>query len=201
MKLEILSFRDRFDILLEKRPSGVAELIYAMLYGKSQLREDMDDVLEVIVNGLTYAGQPIHIVINYTLIVLVVVPFLLSANRAVGKKSRAWLACLTIAVIAQVALWFAARAVGMGVIGVSLVWSIMLGYLLIDYLRGNLGRTGHRRGLVPVALGAGCGGIVYYAVGFPAITTIAHLVAAGIGVGLFYLIQFIAAKKRVTSLL
>jgi hypothetical protein len=172
-----------------------------MLYGKSQLREDMDDVLEVIVNGLTYAGQPIHIVINYTLIVLVVVPFLLSANRAVGKKSRAWLACLTIAVIAQVALWFAARAVGMGVIGVSLVWSIMLGYLLIDYLRGNLGRTGHRRGLVPVALGAGCGGIVYYAVGFPAITTIAHLVAAGIGVGLFYLIQFIAAKKRVTSLL
>ena len=139
----------------------------------------MDDVLEVIVNGLTYAGQPIHIVINYTLIVLVVVPFLLSANRAVGKKSRAWLACLTIAVIAQVALWFAAR----GAIGVSLVWSIMLGYLLIDYLRGNLGRTGHGRRLVPIALGAGCGGIVYYAVGFPAITTIAHLVAAGIGVG------------------
>ncbi len=29
-----LSFRDRFDVLLEKRPSGVAELIYAMLYGK-----------------------------------------------------------------------------------------------------------------------------------------------------------------------
>ncbi len=33
-----LSFRDRFDILLEKRPSGVAELRYAMLYGKSQVR-------------------------------------------------------------------------------------------------------------------------------------------------------------------
>ena len=32
-----LSFRDRFDILLEKRLSGVAELIYAMLYGKSQV--------------------------------------------------------------------------------------------------------------------------------------------------------------------
>ena len=37
MKLENLNFRDRFDILLEKRLSGVAELIYAMLYGKSQL--------------------------------------------------------------------------------------------------------------------------------------------------------------------
>jgi hypothetical protein len=32
-----LSFRDRFDILLEKRPSGVAELRYAMLYGKTQV--------------------------------------------------------------------------------------------------------------------------------------------------------------------
>ncbi len=31
-----LSFRDRFDILLGKRPSGVAELRYAMLCGKSQ---------------------------------------------------------------------------------------------------------------------------------------------------------------------
>jgi hypothetical protein len=35
-----LSFRDRFDILLEKRPSGVAELIYAMSYGKSQVRKE-----------------------------------------------------------------------------------------------------------------------------------------------------------------
>ncbi len=38
MKLESLSFRDRFDILLEKRLSGVAELRYIMVYGKYQLR-------------------------------------------------------------------------------------------------------------------------------------------------------------------
>ncbi len=37
MKLETLSFRDRFDILLEKRLSGVAELRYTMLYGKFQI--------------------------------------------------------------------------------------------------------------------------------------------------------------------
>ena len=37
MKLESLSFRDRFDILLEKRPSGVAEPGYSMLYGKCQI--------------------------------------------------------------------------------------------------------------------------------------------------------------------
>ena len=37
MRLESLIFRDRFDSLLEKRLSGVAELGYTMLYGKSQL--------------------------------------------------------------------------------------------------------------------------------------------------------------------
>jgi len=39
MKVESLSFRDRFDILLEKRLSGVAELRYTMLYGKSQINK------------------------------------------------------------------------------------------------------------------------------------------------------------------
>jgi hypothetical protein len=39
MKLERLSYQDRFDILLEKRLSGVAELIYTILYGKSQIWE------------------------------------------------------------------------------------------------------------------------------------------------------------------
>ncbi len=37
MKLETLNFRDQFDILLEKRLSGVAELRYIVVYGKSQL--------------------------------------------------------------------------------------------------------------------------------------------------------------------
>jgi hypothetical protein len=33
-----VSFRDRFDTLLEKMFSGVAELRYTMLYGKSQIK-------------------------------------------------------------------------------------------------------------------------------------------------------------------
>jgi hypothetical protein len=37
MKLESLSFRGRFDILLEKRLSGASGLRYTMLYGKSQI--------------------------------------------------------------------------------------------------------------------------------------------------------------------
>ena len=155
----------------------------------------MNDVLQMIINGLTYEGKVLHIIINYTLIMLVIMPYLLFDNRAPSKESRAWLVCLAIAVIVQVAVWFAARAIGVSVVGVSLIWCMMMGYLLIDYSKGNLGRTSHKRGLVLAALGIGCGGIVYYMVAFPTITTIAHLVTVGIGVGLFYLMRFIAAKK------
>ena len=40
MQLETLSFRDKFDILLEKKLNGVAGLMYIMLYGKSQNNGD-----------------------------------------------------------------------------------------------------------------------------------------------------------------
>ena len=38
MKLEGLIFRDKFDSLLEDRPSGVAGLVYTILYGKSHVK-------------------------------------------------------------------------------------------------------------------------------------------------------------------
>ncbi len=34
-----LDFQDRLDIILKKRPSGVAELRYTILYGKSQVKQ------------------------------------------------------------------------------------------------------------------------------------------------------------------
>ena len=68
----------------------------------------MKDVLQVIINGLSYEGQVLHIIINYTLIMLMVMPFLLFENRAPSEESRAWLGCLAIAVIVQVAVLFAA---------------------------------------------------------------------------------------------
>ena len=70
---------------------------------------NMDDVLQVIINGLTYEGQVLHIVINYTLIILLVMPFLIFYNRAPCKKSCTWLVRLVIAVIVQVAVWFTVR--------------------------------------------------------------------------------------------
>jgi len=39
-----LSFRNRFDILSEKRPSGVAELRYIMVYGKSRKKIILSEI-------------------------------------------------------------------------------------------------------------------------------------------------------------
>lgn len=47
----------------------------------------MNDMLQVIINGLTYEGQTLHIIINYALILLVVMPFLLIYNQAQEKKA------------------------------------------------------------------------------------------------------------------
>jgi sucrose-6-phosphate hydrolase SacC (GH32 family) len=47
MKLENLSFRDRFDILLEKMLSGIVELRYTMLYGKSRIYDNHDEGIRV----------------------------------------------------------------------------------------------------------------------------------------------------------
>jgi len=160
----------------------------------------MNEVLHVIINGLIYNGaghETLHILINYALIVLIIMPFL--CNRAPIRDNHVWIGCLAAAIIVQVTMWLAAGGIGISVIGVSLIWCTMAGYLLMDYSRSNLGRASQRRWLVLVALAATFGGIVGYAVAFTAITTIAHLVAVVVGIALFYLIRFIATKKRVAS--
>ena len=47
MKLESLIFRDRFNTLLDKKFSGVAELRYTMVYGKSQFIIDSPVTMEI----------------------------------------------------------------------------------------------------------------------------------------------------------
>jgi hypothetical protein len=61
MKLESFSVRDRFSILLEKRPSSVARLKYTMLYGKSQINEDRIDACQVQKNSLEINLEPCEI--------------------------------------------------------------------------------------------------------------------------------------------
>lgn len=133
--------------------------------------------MPTILNGLTYAGDLIDILINYALILIVLLPYFLSLRRAPRSHTRRWLLGLAIIAAGQVAVWFAWRAVG-----VSLVWSGMAGYLAADFLRDRTFTLRRQRRWVTAALILAGAGVYFYAITLPMITTWFHLggVAAGV---------------------
>jgi len=52
-----LSFRDRFDILLEKRPSGIVDLRYAVVYGKSQMKKVLSSSICLVLLTMIGCGE------------------------------------------------------------------------------------------------------------------------------------------------
>jgi len=63
MKLESLSFSDRFDVL-EKRLSGIAGLRYTMVYGNPSQSQMKDDKYEKSVNYCALVKFFLHAVIG-----------------------------------------------------------------------------------------------------------------------------------------
>jgi hypothetical protein len=144
----------------------------------------MGNALQAIVNGLTYEGNVMHSRINYSLIVITVMPFPVSSRHLPKVRVRRWIICLLIALAAQIILWFVADA-----IGVSVIWCTMAGYLLME--RIHLSRTLElfRHHLFTTALICALGAILYYALTFPMITTLAHGIAVLMGIGISYLLR------------
>ncbi len=116
-------------------------------------------------------------VINYALIILVLLPYVFVLRGAKGSDGWAWATCLAIALVVQVLLWFA-----VGATGVSIVWSALAGFLLMDLWRGDIGGAHANTFMALLALGGAGAGIVYYALTFPLITTIAHICAVLLGI-------------------
>lgn len=117
-------------------------------------------ILDTLYRGLTYDGSALHSAINYALLLVSLVPWLLR------RGTPAWLACFALACAIQVILWFAVRATG-----VSVVWCAMAGFGLFHL---------HNKTVLAAVLLCAAG-IVLYAFWFPMITTVAHLIAVGIG--------------------
>lgn len=150
----------------------------------------MGDPLQVIGAGLTYNRNVLHMLINYSLIAITLVPFLAPGAHGSSRMGYRWAGCFLIALAIQVLLWFVA-----GVVGVSVIWSAMAGYSLMLRMTGAY--TPDRRRLLTVALASVLIGIVYYAVTLPLITTVAHVVAVMLGIGIFYSLpgRFRTAQK------
>src|SRR5919205_1687403 len=158
-------------------------------YLKLQERESMNDLLRIVVNGLTYAGNLLHSLINYSLIAMTIVPFLMPTAQSRALATRTWIGCLLIALAVQVILWF-----GLGAVGVSVIWSTMAGYSLAERASHSTQRDPTRRQLLTVALVSATFGILYYAVTLPLITTLAHGMAVMMGIGLFYVLNSLARQ-------
>lgn len=151
----------------------------------------MNEVLRTIVNGLTYEGQVFHILINYTLIILTVLPFLRNPDSSTSWERHGWKICLGIITLLQIVVWFIADAVG-----VSLIWSAMAGFLAFAYWRGGFEQAQNKKRLVQIALTATFAAIVFYAVAFPVITTIAHVVALFVGLSVFLIGAGLFAQRE-----
>ena len=128
-------------------------------------------IKDTLQDGATYAGHPFHIVLNYSVLLLVLVPhFFLFYRRSYG-----WLVLLLLFTVIQVGLWFTN-----GAVGISLIWCALAGYnlYLFFYLRKEGIATAFLLILSPlVAIGA----MVFYYLYFPVATTAAHVSAFLLG--------------------
>lgn len=152
----------------------------------------MNNALHTIGNGLSYGGQLLHILINYTLILLTVAPFLLNGDRPAKLKQQGWIVNLVVITFLQIVVWFVP-----GGVGVSLIWCAMAGYLALHYWRAGFEDAEKRKRLAQIALIAALATIVYYAVAFPVITTVAHLIALLVGMILCLIVGY--RGSRLTS--
>jgi hypothetical protein len=129
--------------------------------------------MQTIVSGLTYDVDILAMIINYGMIAATLASFLLDA---VAKRSK-WIICLVVSLIIQMLLWFVADA-----IGVSIVWCTMGGFLALTYWNKGSERHPFVIGVLLTTVAV----IVYYAITYPIITTIAHVLAIIVGI-LIYL--------------
>ncbi len=140
----------------------------------------MNRIIQTISYSAAYEGSVKHCLINYTLILLCILPHIISDNKIEAGKNR-WPWVFLTAVIVQVVLWFSA-----GAAGVSVIWSLMSGFNLVGLLRSKnhlMTTTGR---LFIISLLMALSAVTYYAVAFPFITTVAHLTGAVAGHGFLF---------------
>lgn len=138
--------------------------------------------MDLIITALGYDGSVLDTVLNA--VVLIAVLTALSAQR----RSPWWIVLIVMAVL-QVALWLAAGAVGF-----SVVWAGLAGAVVVE-LGVRSGSRPRQLSMLVIALVVVLAAIIYYAVTLPLITTIAHLLALVLGVG----IQMLARRILRTS--
>ncbi|RKD96845.1 hypothetical protein [Marinifilum flexuosum] len=150
----------------------------------------MDDIITTLFNGLTYGGDLKLSVLNYALLVIAMLPFLLPAVKSIAKR---WGIVFIIAVLVQSTFWFV-----LGVQGISIIWNALAGMLMLVVVRHGTSLLKNAKWFVLASIAIVILGDVYFGLIFPLITTIAHVAAFLLGVILYLLVGF--RKDRSVSL-
>jgi hypothetical protein len=152
----------------------------------------MNEYIEILVNGFTYGGELLHIVINYALIFICLIPYFKMKVQWKKEFRKYWISILSIMLTLQIYLWFAEN-----VTGVSLIWSALAGLNIVILLRINRlpdeGMTLIIK-LLWISLLCVLVADIYYWFIYPAITTIAHLVATFTGIVIYSIVKLISMK-------
>ena len=150
----------------------------------------MNKYIEVLVNGLTYHGQMLHIVINYALIFICLYPFFKLKGQWKKVFRKYWISTFSIMSILQIYFWFTEDATG-----ISLIWSALAGLNILILLRIQR-QTDEGMPLIKISFWISLFCVlfadIYYWFTFPAITTIAHLLATFMGMGIYGVVMLIS---------
>ena len=118
--------------------------------------------MDTFVAGASYGGSAWHSGLNYGLLLMVLLPNLLD-NR------RSWLVLLIGFSLLQIGIWFVLQGTG-----ISLIWRALAGFNLWRYGRSQRSRFSSATFLLAFSLGASLVLLIYYALNFSLITTVAH---------------------------
>lgn len=144
--------------------------------------------MQIFIPALTYNGSVLDTALNICVLAVVIAPF-------VGQSRSLWWITLLVMVELQVALWLALNATG-----ISVVWAGLAGAVIVDRVAARRGTgqpvaaSGSSR-LSSVTIGVAIAAIAYYAVTLPPISTVAHLLAVGVGAAVHALVRTVERRE------
>lgn len=157
----------------------------------------MNEYIQVLIDGFTYDGQTLNIVINYVLIFICLLPFLKLKQHWSNVFRKYWVSILLIMTALQIYFWFAANFAGL-----SLVWSALAGLnilILFWIIRDTTEEIIVVKKLMLLSLLCVLFADTYYWFVDPSLTTIAHLSATFLGMiitGIIALVSTINLNKK-----
>ena len=152
----------------------------------------MDFVVNCLMKGFTYNGNIEDCIINYLMLFVSIIPFLFnnSCNKQISPSNK-WGIIFVLSWILQIMLWFKINCVG-----ISVVWNIMFGLILISIKINNVER---KQKMYKITIGNLFVADIYYLIKLGIISTIAHVISIIIGIFSGFIIYKINKSDEVND--